>query len=803
MVNSPSTVQVSLVGDFSGTVTPETLVVQTDADYVLAAQMIRDRAEQKKVTKIWVRKKAHYSWLRTYVESVGVPADFEEKTPRLILADAWNVSIPDWLKDEQVLEQKLLDLQLPVPHPEDFASALLGFFMGEHFIKDQISVGNIPELLSLAFPDNKKLFQKYPLLHQCLEQKCMQWKQASSHPWMEEVFGILNENPESLWHDLTLWVLLCGYPEKLLGYAIPPHRMALVQQLSPEKLARIELHDVAVEEASHQVEVFFNDVGKQIKKPADLLNVIGSCSGRLHGEFVRLMKILQVAPVLIQETHLEKIKEKFSSCPGVSTSDLIKLNKFIVPDIPTTPAEGQLWEANQWRDWTAKEYIPFRHWLTENHKENEEIEKTVAAFSDWYVENYSTIHQDVSMSLVHVLTSWSDRIQDDDLSLIIVIDCLPLTYFYLLLKAFHISGFHRHEQDTRFAPLPSNTETCKNLLLSGDWQVDEKTHYSTLVDQRVKASWPEKGAVYLPNLQSMTSSAITEQTSAVYVLNYTPSDEIMHSDPRMKGMTYEEELFNCFSKLAESVHAFLQRSQKNTEDLSVYVLTDHGAARILESERKSLESNIVNDLFENSKHRFAAIPKEEANSIPSNLWNMGYRFAKPFVDCDFEYFIPQGHKTAGAKKGASGYVHGGATPEEIIVPVAVFKAVESEWKQPQGMFVGIKLDPESKAAVFHIQRIVGIEVAIQNPNPEPLQIVRAEIIKPEASEVREFYPCEIDGHNEKQFDIKCYFKNTATRENELLLRAIYHYGEEERELVLSLKSVFKTAMTGGFSLKNL
>ena len=82
-------------------------------------------------------------------------------------------------------------------------------------------------------------------------------------------------------------------------------------------------------------------------------------------------------------------------------------------------------------------------------------------------------------------------------------------------------------------------------------------------------------------------------------------------------------------------------------------------------------------------------------------------------------------------------------------------------------------------------------------------MVRVEIVKPETSEVREFNPCEIDGHSEKQFDIKCYFKNAATKENELLMRVIYQYGEEERELVLSLKSMFKTAMTGGFSLKNL
>ena len=129
---------------------------------------------------------------------------------------------------------------------------------------------------------------------------------------------------------------------------------------------------------------------------------------------------------------------------------------------------------------------------------------------------------------------------------------------------------------------------------------------------------PKKNGVYLPNLQAMASLTIPEGESAVCVLNYTPSDELMHSIPATKGMTYEDELFNCFTKLAEATHSFVQSSQKNSSDVSVYVVTDHGATRILESEQKNFESNIVKDLFENSKHRYAAMDKEDADNIPDN-----------------------------------------------------------------------------------------------------------------------------------------------------------------------------------------
>jgi len=802
MTNTSSKIKVSLVGDFAGTVPQRTLVVESDTDYILAAKVIRDHIEQKEIESIWVRKKAHYNWLRTYVEFVGIAVTFEEMTPRLILADSWKVTVPDWLTDEQVIGQNLLDLQITNQHIGDFTNCILASLLGVHFIKEKLLVTDLPELLSIGSPDQQILLETYPVLLHCLSEKCAAWMKNSKQSWMKKFCINLQNEPELLWHDISLWVLLHGYPDQYLEYELPIHRRGLVQQLAPEKLSDIELNSVAVNEASHQVGVFFNDVGEQIKSSEDLGKVIGCCSGRSHVEFVRVMSILQNKSSLVKDTHLSSIKQKFVSCQGVSTADLLKLDTLIAPELPANVSEGQVWDIATWCNWTTKEYIPYRNWLVENEYENEELEVTVAAFSDWYIDNYVTIHQEVDTSLVHVLTSWSDRIRNDELSLIVVVDCLPLTYFYLLLKALHVSGFHKHEQGVRFAPLPSNTDISKALLLSGDWN-EEKLSYEKIVSRRVETSWPKKKAVYLPNLQTMASLTIPEEDSAVCVLNYTPSDELMHSNPAIKGMTYEDELFNCFTKLAETTHSFVERSNKESSSVSVYVVTDHGATRILESEQKNFESNIVKDLFENSKHRYAAISKEDADNIPDNLWDIGYRFEQPFVKNDTTYFIPQGHKTAGVKRSAQGYVHGGATPEEIIVPVAVFKAVESEWMAPLGRFLNTKLDLESQAAIFHIQRLVDITIAVQNPNPDPLKMIRVEMVKPESSEVREFNPCDVNGNSETTIDVKCYFKQAAKKDYELLLRFIYQYGEEERELLLSLKSIFKSATTSGFSLKNL
>jgi hypothetical protein len=803
MTDSSSMMHVSLISDFTGAIPSGTMIVRNDGDYILAAKKICDSAVQKKSVEIWVQKKAHYTWLQAFAQSVDLPIEFEEKTPRLILADLWQVTIPDWLKDKQVIEQNLLDIKLPEQKYDDFINAMLAALLGECFSKNKLNAKDIPTLLNIALPDNKLLFHRYTVLHRCLEQKCVQWQKTSNEPWMEKICAALQKDPDLLWQDLSLWLILNAYPEKLLAFELPPHRIALVQQLPPKKLNALQLHDIAVDKASQQVNIFLNDVKKNIKTTQDLEKIISCCSGKLHTEFVSLTQILQDASLLVDKKLLESIKQKFASCPGVSTINLSSLNSLIVPDIPSIRSDRQHQDVFFWKDWTIKEYIPYRNWLVENNKENIEVENSVSCFSDWYIENYTDIHQKIDTSLVHLLSSWSDQISNDKLSLIIVVDCLPFTYFDLLVKAFRERGLHKHEQGVRFAPLPSNTETCKTLLFSGDWHVDKKLSYGKILDQRVKATWPEKNAVYLSGLQTMAALNISDEESVVYVLNYIPSDEIMHSNPGLKGMTYDDELFNCFIKLAESAQSFIQRTQKVSRDISIYVTTDHGATKIIESERENFDSTIVNDVFENSKHRFAAIDKNKADNIPDNLWDIGYRFNQPFGNSDVTYFIPRGHKTAGTKKKAKGYVHGGATPEEIIVPVAIFKTIESKWKEPLGRFVNVNLDPASQAAVFHVQRLEEIEIAIQNPNIEPLRVIRAEIVKPETSELRMFNSCEIDNKSEKKLKIKCYFNKVAINTNELSIRFIYYYGEEKSELIFSLKSIFKTAMTGGFSLKNL
>ena len=221
------------------------------------------------------------------------------------------------------------------------------------------------------------------------------------------------------------------------------------------------------------------------------------------------------------------------------------------------------------------------------------------------------------------------------------------------------------------------------------------------------------------------SEMAAPQEAAIVLLNFLDGDELLHSDVQSKNTSYEEELHRLFARMAESVTRLSKEWAGPREHFSVYVVTDHGACRILEEEKRSFDSTVVNKLFPDEKHRFAAVDEQQVDDIPDNLWALGHRFKQPFVADDKIFFLPKGHNTVRQSGRAKGYLHGGGTPEEVIVPTAIYKLVKAAWKPPAARFLNLDLVRDTGRAKFYIQRVVTLEVEIQNPNTIDIRILRA------------------------------------------------------------------------------
>lgn len=147
-------------------------------------------------------------------------------------------------------------------------------------------------------------------------------------------------------------------------------------------------------------------------------------------------------------------------------------------------------------------------------------------------------------------------------------------------------------------------------------------------------------------------------------------------------------------------------------------------------------------------------------------------------------------------------MHGGVTPEEVIVPTALYRLMKAAWKKPAARFLNLDLARETERAKFYIQRVVALEIEIQNPNATDIRIIRASVMSPEA-DLKSCEAVTIPGEAARPLKMNCYFKKSALGEKGLEIEIVYEIAGAQHTLPLTLESEFKSAISTGFSLKDL
>jgi len=793
---------ISYVGDLTYTLPEGVLLVERDEDYVNACRELSGAGSSSSGLKVWVRSKNHFAWLRDFVEQIGCPAIFGEKTPRLVLAEKWNAQIPDWLTDADVLDQELLNIDVESQKEQtSFSNRLLVHFLGSAFQQGVFNTNDLADVIKALVSDEAKTaFKQYPVMQRALEAKCEKWAMSSNEAWVKNVSIHLSENTGEIWQWLSLWACLNGYPEKLLEYVLAPEQVLFVRNIPVEAVYDLPLEATAREQILTQIELLFDEIQNQVTSSDEFHKVLGWTSGRLFQEYHFISKILKSRQFSATTEDVQQVQAKFRFCPGVSENNLKYLRYCVAPSRPKLLGTEEKWDSAEWIRWTTEEYTPYRIWQVQNNHYDAELEKTVARFSEWFIEEYAAIHKDPNLSLIHCLGDLSSSGSEDQLSIILLIDCLPLEFVGLIDDALRNIGYSRHDLNYRFAALPTITEYNKPVLVSGQWQHDAG-NYDAILKARAHTDWNDREVVYLNNLKALSEMAAPQKPSVV-LLNFLDGDELLHSDLESKGTSYDEELHRFFARMVESVNRISKEWTGHREHVSVYVVTDHGACRILEEEKTSFDSKVVSKLFPDEKHRFAAIDEKEGGDIPDNLWALGHRFKQPFVSDNRVFFLPNGHNTVKQSGKPKGFLHGGVTPEEVVVPTALYKLVKAAWETPATRFLNLDLIKETGRAKFYIQRVVTLKVEIQNPNAVELRILRASVASPE-TDLKSCDVVVISAGSVNTIQMSCYFKKAALGEKNLEIEIAYEISGEQHTLALMLESEFKSAMAGGFSLRDL
>ena len=799
--NDTNRVFISYIGDLEHSPPDDVLLVEQDADYVQACHKLSRHRKTDPNFRIWVRSKNLYSWLRNFTEQIDCPSAFEEKTARLLLAEQWNVTLPDWLTDAEVLYHHLLEIEVTSSKLVSFETRLLAHFLGTAFELDTLSNGDIVSVIKgLISEDAKAAFKDHPLLARSIKTKCEQWAEESSETWTPEFCKRLPEDFTLIWHWLSLWSGLHGYPGTLLEFVLAPDQVVFVRRIPPGAVSDLPVESTAREQILTQIELLFDEIRQQVTSSNEFQKIVGWTSGRLSREYQIILGILKSNQWVPTASDIKVAQEKFKSCPGVSENQLNALMFCVQPSHPTLLGKTEEWNIEEWVRWTTGEYTPYRAWQVRNGHYDEDLEQTVARFSDWYTSEYTSIHKNPDYSVAHCLREIASSNSENELTIVLLVDCLPLSFVGILDTALRNEGLSRHYLKYRFAGLPTITEYNKNALLAGNWQ-DKAGNYEDILKVRSASEWGGRNVVYLGNLKAMAEMA-TPQGATTVVLNLTDGDELLHSDVESKNTTYEDELHRLFLRVAEATNQLSQEWDGPREHISVYVVTDHGACRILEEEKRSFDSKVVKKLFENEKYRFSVVSEDQKKQIPENLWGIGHQFKRPFAEENTTFFLPRGHNTVRNSGPAKGYMHGGVTPEEVIVPTACYRMVKMARKPLAVRFMNLDIAKDTGRAKFYVQRVVTLELELQNANSTEISLFRTTVVAPEA-DLKSAETVTIPAESEKRLKISCYFKKSAVGQRPLEIEIAYEIAGEQRTLPVVIESEFKSAMTGGFSLRDL
>ena len=344
MANQNEPFEICFVGSQKGVPPEDTLFVLTDRDYVEACKAINDTANRPK--GVWVAKRPHFTWFQTYCNLLDLDCRVRELTPRVILEDRWGVTIPDWLDDQRVESEKLLDLDVSSEGVDDFVDVVLGHFLSRSFCSSRLDPEHVSEILSAVVDSEYKTHSdRYPIISDCLSEKCVQWEENADQSWMGEFSRSLADRPDALWHDLTLWALLGHYPDQLIEFVTGPQRVAFLRSISVELLSSLHLHPGAVDAAQNQIKLFFNDILQDsISSTEDLKKVLGYVSRRLAIEFSFVEQILEISSYELQAKDIELVGEVFKTCPGVNSAEIDALDRFVLPARPSEHDADEAWE---------------------------------------------------------------------------------------------------------------------------------------------------------------------------------------------------------------------------------------------------------------------------------------------------------------------------------------------------------------------------------------------------------------------------------------------------------------------------
>lgn len=701
---------------------PGAVVVENLADYAPACRDIRDAVEQGGALAVWVHHRTAAAWLSGFAAHYGEGVQVRRHTPRAELAERWQTTIPDAVTDSEIIESGLLAESLSAQPGQSFDDVLLQHYFSHELLAPSLSAQRLDVLLNDYEAEKWALSLRYSLAARALHKRLEQWQGAAGNAGLRRIVKRLREEPEKLKHDLANLKVLRNYPAELRKKVLGQRGEALFKARAGTDALLISDEDVA--EAAPEIDYYLSSIKDTITDEAKVLSLLKEMSGYLKREFYFVDELLKENPDWISSRVLEEIETRFAPLAGGLRHSFNALRQLIKPELPTPPDRN--WPAKEWLRWVKDEYIPYYAWLELQNKTDAVLAEYSQHFADWFYENFSALRhsrpQEFEFSALHFER---ERISDRDVvSLVLLIDNFNLVHFDELCRRFNAHGLVLERAEPKFSLIPTATEVGKAALIT--MRSEQVEHSSERYPVLVREGWSGllKGrtAGYLSKIGELQN--LRELEHALFFLNFLPIDEALHKDASQTGQAHTEAIADALETLAKTVAEFAQRFHIK-DRLNVYIMSDHGSTRIAKTTVNILDKSFYKGVAMDKHHRYLALDDEKFRQLPPVADAQCYRIDRQVFGTRKNYLAARGYYRF-LDTADTFFVHGGLTPEEVVVPFARFSFTPLE-----------PLPPTIRLLHNEFRYAVKSKVALEigNPNGFDLTNIRLQLADAEDEEV--------------------------------------------------------------------
>ena len=618
------------------------------------------------------------------------------------------VDIPASVTEQQLLESGLLDLHIPAAPNTPFETYVLEVFFGS-FLTLPGGLRRLGEIVAAYEPEQWQAALGRPLVKSIYQKRVRQLRhalQTAGETAEMQILDWLDASPELLMRNLAAVKLLSSYPDtlgrKVLGKSYP-------------ELIKLDLRKVPVVLAGNEkvLDEIRLHLASLAGKDGDegLAVLLGQVSGHLEDEFDMVFGHMTGGAILVTGELVREVQAKFkplAASPRLSQA-LADLDLLVSKDPPPAPTGS--WQADEWIEWATRHYLPYRFWLENSGRLDDQIGDIAGAYADWLYGSYGKlVYNSEHMAWKAVYDLRGAFKAHSGPVLVVVVDNLNAKFYPDLQARMQEQGYYEHSLAYCIATLPSCTEVSKKCLITGHYAPFKGSAYQSPVEE----AWTgrlNRRVKYLANIGEFRQ--VLKREHDVYFLNYLPLDITLHQSENQTGISHAQAIRSYLASLTQDIRSFARRIGAE-RDLMVVIVSDHGSTRIPKGTVNVIQGRFYKDRAQDEHHRYCSVSDDELLKLPPNSQYDCYLFDRSIYELDTNYLVAR-RLYRFLPTDESVYIHGGLTPEETLVPVAVYHPVTVTPKPLSVTLVG--------SHKFYVGTRTDLTLEITNFNAYPCEAV--------------------------------------------------------------------------------